>query len=75
MKPKRIARRNRSTAKARRISALRSSSSRRTRGAAAAGPLAVGGPGTNVPQRRHRQASPAGVSARNWARTAGSVGA
>ena len=75
MNPKMIARMNRSTAKVRRMSALRSSSSRRTRGAAAAGPDAPGAPGTNVAQRRHCQASPAAVSARSMARIPGSAGA
>lgn len=75
MNPKMIARTKRSTAKKRRIRTLRSSSSRRTRGAAAAGPDAAGGPGTKVAQRRHCHASPEGVVVRSLARTSGSAGA
>ena len=75
MKAKTIPRTRRSTAKMRRMSALRSSASRRTRGAAAAGPDAAGGPGTKVAQRRHCQVSPAAVSACSRARISGSAGA
>ena len=73
--PKMIARRNRSTANSRRMSALRSSLPRRTRGAAETGPLVVGSPMTKAPQRRQRQAAPSRVLtlSRSW--SAGSSGA
>ena len=73
--PKMIARRNRSTANTRRMSALRSSLSRRTRGAAGTGPLAVGSPMTKVPQRRQRQAVPSRVLTPSRSRSPGSSGA
>ncbi len=69
------ARTNRSTEKTRRMSRLRISRPRSTTGAAAAGPLALGGPGTNVPQRRHCHSSREPFSAASCARRSGSSGA
>ena len=68
-------RRNRSTAKIRRMTALRTSWPRRTAGAWVAGPDACASPGTNEPQRRQRHASPDSVWVRSCSRTPGSAGA
>ena len=73
--PKMTARRPRSTANTRRISALRSSFPRRTRGADDTGPLVVGSPMTKVPQRRQRQAAPSRVLTPSRSRSPGSSGA
>ena len=69
------ARANRSTAKKRRMSALRTCVPRRTWGALAAGPLAVGSPMTKAPHRRQRHAWPSLARWPNRSRNSGSSGA
>src|ERR1700733_11952876 len=66
---------SRSTAKTRKMSSLRSSLLRLISGASAAGPWPGVVPVTSAPQRRPRQASPAGVPVRSLSRSAGSSGA